>query len=552
MTVRYISTNQGEVSTTTGDLTYIYAGVTVAGDIDMRGGGSSGGNQQVIVNGTIFGRIDDYITPTSAKDIITVNATGSITNYYFGAIMLAGTGHRIVNRGEVTSTSGEAIYILGSSGDGTGGRTFITNTGVISGGGQGGDFAVIASSTTDGITLTNAGQITSTPGFAVNLYGGGTGLIVNTGLMAGDVNLGMTGGSLFDTRQGIVTGTITATGGDNTIYGSVSGDTITTGSGNDVIDGFGGADSMNGGGGDDTYYVDDAGDVVIDASGNDTIFSFISFDLSDSEVVQGKIETLRLAGSAAIDATGSNGIDLIIGNVARNVISGGNGADDLRGKAGDDLLKGGDGADTLNGGVGDDTMMGGAGADIYIVDSLLDVVNEQVAGSDGIDTVRASISYSLASAQVKGDVENLTLTGSAAISGTGNKLANKIVGNAGANVIDGGLGNDTLTGGGGADRFLFSTALNGANNRDTITDFVSGTDKIALSASIFGAAGPAGALQAGRFVLNAPADANDVIIYNTTTGVLFYDADGNGAGNAIAFAKLTGIPGLTSADFIIV
>ena len=196
--------------------------------------------------------------------------------------------------------------------------------------------------------------------------------------------------------------------------------------------------------------------------------------------------------------------------------------------------------------------LGGGGNDSYYVDSLGDVVNEQAIGSDGIDTILAIIDYSLANAQVKGIVENLKLTGTLNIDGTGDTLANSITGNSGNNVLDGGRGIDTLTGAGGADRFTFSTVLSTATNRDTITDFTHNIDKIVLDSAIFGAVGPVGTLAATRFALNAPTDGNDTIIYNSTTGVVFYDADGNGAGAAIQFAKLTGVPGVTQADFLII
>ena len=131
-------------------------------------------------------------------------------------------------------------------------------------------------------------------------------------------------------------------------------------------------------------------------------------------------------------------------------------------------------------------------------------------------------------------------------------MPTRITGNNAANDIDGGRGNDRLTGKGGADHFTFSTVLNSATNMDVITDFTHNVDVIVLDRSIFAAAGQVGDLSAGRFVLNAPSDVNDVIIYNTTTGALFYDADGNGAGAAIQFAKLTGVPGVTSSDFLVI
>jgi len=118
--------------------------------------------------------------------------------------------------------------------------------------------------------------------------------------------------------------------------------------------------------------------------------------------------------------------------------------------------------------------------------------------------------------------------------------------------LDGGLANDTLIGGAGADTFTFDTALNALTNRDTIQDLVHGTDKIALSHAVFTAFAAPGPLPAANFAINAPADGNDFILYNTTTGALSYDPDGNGVKAAVPFATLTGVPGITQADFGII
>ena len=129
-----------------------------------------------------------------------------------------------------------------------------------------------------------------------------------------------------------------------------------------------------------------------------------------------------------------------------------------------------------------------------------------------------------------------------------------LTGNATFNTLAGGLGNDTLTGGGGADSFVFNSALDGATNRDTITDFVAGTDRILLDDAVFASLAP-GSLATENFVKNAsgtPVDGNDFIVYNTTTGALSYDPDGVGGQAAIAFATLTSLPILTFVDFSVV
>ncbi len=144
---------------------------------------------------------------------------------------------------------------------------------------------------------------------------------------------------------------------------------------------------------------------------------------------------------------------------AADTLSGGNIADFLEGHGGNDLLLGNGGRDTLNGGAGNDTISGGAGNDrmagstgddLYRVDTTGDVILE--AASQGTDRVESTVSYTLAS-----NVENLTLLGTSALSGSGNTLANMLLGNAGNNALNGGAGNDTISGGAGNDRMAGST-----------------------------------------------------------------------------------------------
>jgi trimeric autotransporter adhesin len=207
--------------------------------------------------------------------------------------------------------------------------------------------------------------------------------------------------------------------------------------------------------------VDSAGDQVIEdpSSGVDTVLSSISYTLGSN------VENLTLTGTAAINGTGTGLANTITGNVGDNVLTGAAGADTLYGGTGNDTLVGNDGidalyggdghdtldgaagADTLDGGVGADTMIGGINNDTYFVDDAGDVVVEDAYG--GSDTVQASVSYTLAA-----NVETLTLTGTAAINGTGNGTANIIAGNPGDNVLDGGDYADTLYGDGGNDTLI--------------------------------------------------------------------------------------------------
>jgi Ca2+-binding RTX toxin-like protein len=146
---------------------------------------------------------------------------------------------------------------------------------------------------------------------------------------------------------------------------------------------------------------------------------------------------------------------LLNSGAATNTIAGTAGADTLTGTNANDLIGSGGGADTMSGGLGDDT---------YIVNNAAAKVIEGYGG--GVDTVLASVSYTLSD-----NVENLTLTGTAAINATGNDQSNIITGNSAANIITGGAGNDILTGGGGGDTFVF----NKDEGSDIITDFHAGS-----------------------------------------------------------------------------
>jgi Ca2+-binding RTX toxin-like protein len=197
--------------------------------------------------------------------------------------------------------------------------------------------------------------------------------------------------------------------------------------------------------------------------GTDTVISSVSY------VLPANVENLTLNGTAAINGTGNALNNTIIGNAANNALNGGAGADRMIGGAGNDIL---------NGGTGADRMIGGSGNDTYYVDHIGDAVFETSTLPSGIDRVISFINHTL-----RANVENLTLSGTAAINGTGNELDNIIVGNDADNILTGGLGMDTLTGGLGADTFDFNAIAESAAgaNCDVITDFVCGTDKIDLS-----------------------------------------------------------------------
>jgi Ca2+-binding RTX toxin-like protein len=222
----------------------------------------------------------------------------------------------------------------------------------------------------------------------------------------------------------LIPGVNLGTGGDDTIFtshgigaGLAGRDRVIGGSGADTVDGGAGADILVGDRGDDTYVVDNAADEVLDSRGaDDRLLASITIDLGNT--AYDEIEHVTLSGSAALDATGDEFSNMLIGNA---------------------------GANKLDGKAGDDTMIGRGGGDTYEVDSEDDVIIEYAGeGTDQVNSTAASFG-------LDDFVENLTLTGTADIDGEGNALANKITGNSGGNRLDGKAGNDTLTGNDGDD-----------------------------------------------------------------------------------------------------
>ena len=209
-----------------------------------------------------------------------------------------------------------------------------------------------------------------------------------------------------------------------------------------------------GGAGDDTYYVS-TGDTVTERAneGIDVVYAGVSWTLGRN------LEHLTLTGSADIDATGNGLANVLTGNSGNNWLDGKGGAD---------------------------TMAGGAGDDTYVVAQTADVVIES-AGA-GLDTVRSSVGYTLGE-----HLEHLTLTGTKAIHGTGNALANVLTGNNAHNKLTGGAGDDRLAGLAGAD-----TLVGGLGNDTYLLGLGDGADTIVENDSTLGNSDSATVSRRGR------------------------------------------------------
>jgi Ca2+-binding RTX toxin-like protein len=229
-------------------------------------------------------------------------------------------------------------------------------------------------------------------------------------------------------------------------------------------------------------------------------------------------------GNDTLNMGGGN--DSAFGGEGNDVINGEAGNDSLFGDAGNDVMNGGSGNDVLNGGTGADAMSGSTGSDTYIVDNAGDTVTD-VAFLGGTDLVQSSVTIPALSAFV----ENLTLTGAAAINGTGNALNNTINGNAANNTLSGLAGNDVLNGNGGNDVLLGgdgNDVLNGGTGIDNMQGGA-GNDTYVVD-SVFDATIEA----AGGGTDTVQSSVTRTLGANLENLILTGGAAINGTGNALA------------------
>lgn len=440
------------------------------GDNSLYGGGGNdiltGGTGADLLDGgtgndTMTGGLgnDTYVVDSTGDRIVELNMQGTdevrtaLTNYaladtlenltYTGTASFTGTGNDAAN--VITAGSGGSKL----SGD-NGNDSLIGGTGVdaLDGGngddlldGRGGDDVMTGGTGNDSYVVDAAGDR------VIELAGQGTDEVRATSatyaLSDNIENLTYLGTASFTGTGNALANVLTGGANGNRLSGGDGADTLVGGAGADDLDGGTDVDRMVGGAGNDAYVVDDRRDVVVEDKngGIDEIRTSMS-----TYILSGEVENLTHTGNGVFQGMG-NGLD--------NVITGGTGVNRLLGDGGNDTLVGNASTDVLDGGSGADRMIGGAGNDIYFADNAGDILVENA--NEGLDTVYSTITYT-----VSANVENLLLFGNTAIDGTGNEIANKIVGNSANNVLSGRAGNDSLFGAVGND------ILDGGDGGDTL------------------------------------------------------------------------------------
>ena len=333
---------------------------------------------------------------------------------------------------------------------------------------------------------------------------------------------------------------------------SAKGVTLAGSANNDIISGGRGNNSLTGGAGADTFNILSGYNTITDF-GNGADILKVSSGATASATAYG-----NFTATSAIINNGTAWIDAHGHTVNLASAGGRNGWTLTNSSATGVTLAGSAHNDIISGGTGNNTLSGGAGADTFNILSGFNTITDLGNGADILSVSRgaaasatvygnftatsATINYGTASIDANGHNVDLTSAGSGDYgwtirnsSATGATLA----GSALNDIISGGTGNDTLTGSGGNNTFVFNTAPNTSTNHDTITDFVHGTDIFQFSHAIF--------YSINSWVSNefysAPGAvtghiSTDRIVYNTTTGNLYYDVDGSGPRLAVLVALI--------------
>jgi Ca2+-binding RTX toxin-like protein len=547
--------------------------------IDTLDGGL--GNDTYDLRSDPFSDRDTVLRDAGGVDTVLVNHSMTLPGGFENLEVwegTSGTGNGLDNVIRTMTNEPRFYLVDGADGDDT-----------LIGGGDHDEFRFQAGSGNygDDVVEGGGGDLSDT----LNFFGARSAIVAD--MAAGLVRGGGIGGS----------GSVQFTGIEE-IFGGAFADRLTGGAGADTLFGGGGSDTLNGAGGNDQlegsdgsdHYVfssapgaanadeilsfgfDGADKIVLDASAMPALGASGQFAAGDARFFAGDGASSGQDGSDRVvydtasgrlwyDADGSGGAaaqliaqlvsgdtptlfatDIIVANglsSSGSVVNGTSGNDALSGTVGNDTINGLGGNDTIlvGTGSGSDAVDGGAG-----FDSL--EFKDRAAGALVVD-----FGSGTAGPVAFANIERL-VAGNFNDSLAGNGAAQNLAGQAGADTLWGAGGADTLWGGSGADAFVFREM--GSANADRIGDFTPGSDKVHLDDAAFSAIGAAGNFAVGdaRFWSAAGAtsghDSNDRVIYNSSTGSLYYDADGSGSGAAQLIATLTGLPGVAAGDIVVI
>ena len=442
----------------------------------------------------------DTVNTTLARYSLPSNVERLI---YAGSGNFVGIGNGLDN--EIVGASGNDSLAGGAGSDilrGGGGSDFLDGGSGLDFmyGGSGDDFYYVDATGDSVIENANEGIDRAIVSAAVNSFT----------LPANVEWLQNTGGQTFYGYGNALDNVMLGGTGEDWLFGYDGADVLVGGAGDDrLYGGSGAANTLIGSTGNDYYTVESAGDTILEFAneGVDRVYtSLASYSLPLN------IEYLVYTGTGGFTAIGNNVDNIVIG---------------------------GAGNDYIDGGLGNDTLYGGRGDDIYYINAGDGDIAVELSG-EGIDTVRSNGNYSLPA-----NIENFTAPQlNSCFSIFGNELNNLIIGSpreifqgrgsamygldgndtliggSGNDGLEGGNGNDQLYGGGGADVFIYR---GGETGLDRIYDFALGSDNISLLS--------AGFAQVGTIMFRSGAgiaanSANSSFLYDTNTGIVSYDADG--------------------------
>ncbi len=561
-----------EVTGSSGSDSFVFdiSGTTDSSNIKVDGGGGGDGLSLEVTTGADFTFIVNGDTISSSVGTFSNFAAFGLYLSYGDDTVTTGDGNDVIYIGFAVNLYGAGTDVVHTGGGDD--IVYVTSDGGTFDGGTGFDTLRYSQSNNDvfRLGLARDGTITTTlPGSYMSFER----FILQLG--NGD--------------DGVITGD-----GNDSITGFGGDDYIQTGGGDDILRGGSGVNTLIGGSGNDTYFVDNATDILVEEAngGYDTVYTSLSYSLGIGSQLEAIMSTagqaVTLTGNELDNSlTGGNGDDILIGRAGADILDGGEGTDyvsyegdggpvfvnltlgqgftntsfgdtytDIANVIGtdfDDFIIGDPNLNQLDGGAGSDTIIGGIGGDVLIGGSGNDLLSYEDNSGVVFVNLLTGLGYNNAA---EGD----TLSGFENV--IGGLFDDTLIGDDGANRLDGAKGADTLVGNGGADTFVFANLPNwpspyfhpNANyNIDTILDFVSGEDKLEITASVFVGGLATGTLPADQFVLGTGAtDADDRFIYDQTTGKLYFDEDGTGFRAQQLMAIFPNHDAIAATDFVIV